>query len=205
MTSTGRNLRSLTTLLRDGGPRLAAFMALLASMAAGAKEAHAGSYSLTDAFDNFAEWSPWTNGCAAFYVSDGKGVPPISRSPSKMGAISCGWDPSQFGILDKVFVEPGPKAPKSCKASVYFKNGSGNPVNFTLQMIDADSWTYIGSASYSFAVAIPAPPPTWQLVPVTNTYGCSRNIDVRISITGSSILGAAPYVLLDDVKVEWFY
>lgn len=80
MISTGRYLRSLTTLLRDGGPRFAAFMALLASMTAGSKEAHAGGYSLTDAFDNFAEWSPWTSsGCETFMERDAHGVPRISR------------------------------------------------------------------------------------------------------------------------------
>jgi len=202
MISTVRYLRSWTALLRDGGPKLAALMALLASMAAGSKEAHAGSYSLTDAFDNFAEWSPWrSSGCSTFSLRDAFGPPPISRSPSRMGAMSCGYDPSQFAILDKVFVQPGTRTPTSCKATVYVKNGGGTSLIFTLQMINADDWTYIGSSSTYFIVGNPPAPATWAPVTVTNTYGCSRAINVRMGITG----GSAPYVLLDDLKIEWFY
>jgi hypothetical protein len=206
MISTGRYLRSLTTLLRDGGPRLAAFMALLATMAAGSKEAHAGVDSITDAFDNFAEWSPWTSSrCQTFSVRDASGVPRISRSASRMGAIDCNWSSSEFGLIDKVFNDPGTRTPTSCKATVYVKNGAGTPIDFALQMINADDWTYIGSTSISFAVSIPPPPATWTPVTVTNTYGCSRSINVRIGITGSNIVGSPTYVLLDDLKVEWFY
>jgi len=120
-----------------------------------------------------------------------------------MGAMTCGWDPSQFAILDKVFVEPGTRTPTSCKATVYVKTST--PINFTLQMINADDWSYIGSTSIQFAIPIPPPPPTWSLVTVTNTYGCSRAINVRIGITGSNIGIAAPFALIDDVEIDWFY
>jgi len=192
MTSnTATNVRFRSTLLRLGGPRLAAGLALFAALAGGSREAHAALSIWNDNFDNPAEWNPW--GSPKCHVTI-DAFPSIAKSQPNVVTFSCvgpGITNSDFILIDKIF-NAAFSNPTSCEASVFLRSEGGGP-KFALQMINADDWTYIGSESFSFGVA-----GQWAKVTVKNTYACSRAINVRLGMQGGT-----DRLFADNLQVRW--
>lgn len=85
--------------------------------------------------------------------------------------------------------------PTSCSASVWLR-GNGFANHGSVDMIDTASWTYIGSTSYS-SVGTAA----WVKYTVNNTYTCTKNITVRVTM--GTHPGAWEQVYVDDASISW--
>ncbi|WP_437997399.1 hypothetical protein WMF26_42530 [Sorangium sp. So ce185] len=169
-----------------------AALAIIGSSLGSAHDAMAGTVTISDNLES--------GGCG-FWASnsaEGGGFSTTwssARSPSTIAYLY--YSPSA-GASDwlqfyKAFTTT--VIPTSCSASVWLR-GNGFANHGSVEMIDTASWTYIGSTPYSGVGAA-----AWVKYTVNNTYACTKNITVRVTLGTQP--GAWEQVYVDDASISW--
>ena len=160
-------------------------------------------YLKTDKFDaSPTDWSPWStsNGTAILGVNDSN-----ARSANNDFVMALnGGTSSDFVLIDKVFsvwtfAQGGPPpgvTPSMCTVWAYVR--PLHNVTGALQLINANTWTYIGSQSFSLSTST-----SYTLVRL-DVVGpqCAADMDVRIGLSGN---GGSQLIWVDDVTITWVY
>ncbi|WP_437928795.1 hypothetical protein WMF37_05815 [Sorangium sp. So ce291] len=169
-------------------------LTLIGSLLGSADDAKAATFTINDNLES-GGWGFWVSNSA-----EGAGIFSTwasARSPSTIAYLM--YSPSA-GASDWLQFYKGFTTavnPTSCSASVWLR-GNGFTNHGSVEMLDTTSWTYIGSTPYS-GVGTAA----WVKYTVNNTYACTKNITVRVTM--GTHPGAWEQVYVDDASISWNY
>ena len=169
-------------------------LALIGSLLGNAHDAKAATFTINDNLES-GGWGFWASNSAqgggyfTTWVS--------AHSPSTIAYLY--YSPSA-GASDWLQFYKGfttTVTPTSCSASVWLR-GNGSFNHGSVEMLDTTSWTYIGTTPYS-SVGTTA----WVKYTVNNSYACTKNITVRVTM--GTHPGAWEQVYVDDASISWNY
>ena len=179
---------------------LVATIAFGSATVAGQRDASAQKY--VTGFDEFnadpTDWSPWHSGVAGVTVKNYA----LAWSPGRaaMLYLNTGGTPgSDFALIDKIFtLHSDHGGVIMCEASAAIQ-APIRAVSGAIQLIDADSWTYLSSTPFQHT----GPSSDWHDEWTSFLGDCPRSLDVRIVLNRTAT--SATRVWVDDVYVEWYY
>ncbi|WP_438008348.1 hypothetical protein WME89_06370 [Sorangium sp. So ce321] len=185
---------SIVTSTKNGVRMGFGALAFIGSLLGSALDANAATFTINDNLES-GGWASWASNPAegaGFFASWA-----LARSPSTIAYLS--YSPSA-GASDWLQFSKGfttTVTPTSCSASVWLR-GNGYSNHGSVEMLDTTGWTYIGSTPYS-GVGTAA----WVKYTVNNTYACTKNITVRVTLGANP--GVWEQVYVDDASISWNY
>jgi len=178
-------------------------------------------YTAPDSFEVPSQWGEWWNSLSAGFSLVGHLNITRSGSDAAYFQFGAAENASSFLIVERIFdvysdtntalnyrfpnrgcVNPSPTYPSTSKQPLFCSVDvwvlAPNGATGALQIIDPDTWTYLGQQGFSLA-----PSSAWQDIQIVNDLTCRSSMDVRIVMNWSSIREL--YMLADDVTVQWYY
>lgn len=184
----------MKTMMRVGTGLL-----LLCGLFATEKAAQAATFTASDNFEPTPSWTPYTSLPSGMSF---RTTSSTAHSGTRIWTLGFDDTVSEDDYEDawvsahKVFNYTPAPAPKSCKASIWVKGDYWYSNYGYLEMIDAATWTYIGSAYFTANLS-------WTQVTVNNKWACTRSIAVRV--VELALPGSGTRVYLDDGSITWTY
>jgi hypothetical protein len=167
-------------------------LVLVCGLVGGTHEAQAATVTQTDNLES-GGWTFWASN-----ASQGGGyftTWSLAHSPSTIAFLYYSPSAGASDWLQAYRSFSTTVTPTSCSASVWL-HGNGFPNHGSVEMLDTNTWTYIGSTAYSNVGTS-----SWVKYTVNNSSACTKNITVRVTM--GTHPGSWEEVYVDDASISW--